>query len=60
MYTEVQQTFTVVFLFPGWDIIKCLNASVLTTAVFELVQQLYHTAETGNVANAVIAYADQQ
>jgi len=33
---------------------------VLTTAVFELVQQLYHTAETGNVANAVIAYADQQ
>ena len=28
-----------VFLFPCWDIKKCLNTSVLNTAVFELVQQ---------------------
>jgi len=27
-----------VFLFPCSDIIKCLNASMLTTAVFELVK----------------------
>ena len=40
-----------VFVFPCWDIIKCLNASVLTTAVFELVQQFYHATEIDNVAN---------
>jgi len=34
-----------VFLFPCCNIIKCLNASKLTTAVFELVQHLYHVAE---------------
>ena len=32
---------------------------MLTTAVFELVQQLYHAAEIGNVSNAVSACADQ-
>jgi len=32
---------------------------VLTTAVFELVQQFYHAAEVGNVADAVNAWADQ-
>jgi len=26
---------------------------MLTTAVFELVQQFHHATETGNVANAV-------
>jgi len=31
---------------------------MLATAVFELVQQSYHAAEIGNVANAVSAYAD--
>ena len=31
-----------VFLFPCWYIIKCWNASLLTTAIFELVQQFYH------------------
>jgi len=36
-----------------------MNASVLTTAVFELVQQFYHARETGNVASAVSAFADQ-
>jgi len=36
-----------------------LNASVLTTAVFELVQQFYHATEIGNVANAVSACNDQ-
>jgi len=34
-----------VLLFPCWDIIKSLNASMLTTAVFELVQQFYHATE---------------
>jgi len=48
-----------VFLFPCWDIIKCLNASMLTTAVFEFVQQFYYAAEIGNVANGVSDCADQ-
>jgi len=40
---------------------KCLNPSMLTTAVFELVQQFYHATEIGrpNAANAVSACADQ-
>jgi len=38
---------------------KCLNASMLKTAVFELVQQFYHATEIGNVVNAVSACADQ-
>jgi len=29
---------------------------MLTTAVFELMQQLYHATEFGNVANAAIVY----
>ena len=49
---EVQSKF-LVFLFPCWDVIKCLIASMLTTAVFELVQQFYHATEIANVANAV-------
>jgi len=32
---------------------------MLTTAIFELAQQLYYATETGNVANAVSACADQ-
>jgi len=32
---------------------------MLTTVLFELVQQLYHATEIGNVANAVRACADQ-
>jgi len=32
---------------------------MLTTAVFELVQQFYHVTETGNVPSAVSACADQ-
>ena len=32
---------------------------VLTTAVFELVQQFYHATEIGNVATAVSACANQ-
>jgi len=32
---------------------------MLTTAVFELVQQFYYAAEIDNVANAVSACADQ-
>jgi len=39
--------------------IKRLNASMLKTAVFELVQQFCHATEIGNVANAVSACADQ-
>jgi len=45
-----QQTFRVVFFFHCRDIIKCLNASILITAAFELVQQSYHATEIGNVA----------
>jgi len=33
---------------------------MLTTAVFELVQQFHHATEIGNVANAVSTCADQQ
>jgi len=33
--------------------------SILTTAVFELVQQFCHATENGNEANAVNACADQ-
>ena len=54
---EVQHTFS--FLFPCWDIIKCLNASMLKSAVFELVQQFYHATEIDNVAKTVSARADQ-
>jgi len=32
---------------------------MLTTAVFELVQQFHHATEIGNVTNAVNACADQ-
>jgi len=40
---------------------KCLNASMLTTDVFELVQQFYHATEIGrpNAANAVCACPDE-
>ena len=31
---------------------------MLTTGVFELVQQLHHATEIGNVANAASACAD--
>jgi len=48
-----------VFLFPCWDIMKCLNASMLKAAVFELVQQFYHATEFGNVASTVSTCADQ-
>jgi len=46
------------FFFPYWDILKYLNASMLKSAVFELVQQFYHATEIGNAANAVSACAD--
>jgi len=32
---------------------------MLKTAVFKLVQQLYHATENGNVANTVSACTDQ-
>jgi len=32
---------------------------MLTTSVFELVQQFYHATKIGNAANAVSACADQ-
>jgi len=40
---------------------KRLNASMLTTDVFELVQQFYHGTEIGrpNAANAVSACPDE-
>jgi len=36
-----------------------LNASMSTTAVFELVQQFYHATEIANVATAVSTCAAQ-
>jgi len=33
---------------------------MLTTAVFELVQQFFHATDFGNVANAVSACAEQR
>ena len=33
--------------------LECLNASMLNTAVFELVQQFYHATEIGSVVDAV-------
>jgi len=59
LFIEVQQTFSFpVFLLRRN---KCLNASMLTTDVFEPVQQFYHATETGrpNAANEVSACADQ-
>jgi len=44
LFLEVQQTFS--FLLPCWDISKYL-------LFYELVQQFYHAAYNGNVANAV-------
>jgi len=38
---------------------KCLDASMLISAVFELVQQFYHATEIGNAVNTVSACADQ-
>ena len=38
---------------------KCLNACMLKTAVYELVQRFYHAAEFGNLANTVSICADQ-
>jgi len=32
---------------------------MLTTAVFELVQQFYNATDIGNVTSVVSAYADQ-
>jgi len=32
---------------------------MLTTTVFEFIQQFYHATEIGNVANAISACADQ-
>jgi len=57
LFIEVQQTFR--FPFPFWDTTKCLNAFMLTTTVFELVQQFYHATEIGDVASGVSACADQ-
>jgi len=37
-----------------------VDASTLTTAVFELVQQFYHATEIGNAATAVSADQPQQ
>ena len=53
-----KSSILLVFLFPCWDIIKYLNASMLTTSIFLLVQKFYHATEIGIVANAVSACAD--
>jgi len=54
---EVQKTS---FSFsPAENIMKSLNASMLKTADFELVQQFNHVTEFGDAANTVSASADQ-
>jgi len=59
LFIEIQQTFS--FSFSPLRHNKCLNASMLTTGVFEFVQQFYHATEIGrpNAANTVRACADQ-
>jgi len=59
LFIEVQQTFSILFFLLRHN--KCLNASMLKSAVFELVQQFYHATEIcrPNAANAVSACADQ-
>ena len=59
LFIEVQQTFSFPFFLLKHN--KCLNASMLTTAVFELMQQFYRATEVGrpNAASAVSACADQ-
>jgi len=58
LFIKVQQTFSFPFFLLRHN--KCLDASMLTTAVFELVKQFYAT-EIGrpNAANAVSTCADQ-
>ena len=54
---EVQQTFSFPFsLLRHYQIPECFYVK---KSVFELVQQLYHAAEFGNVARPVSACADQ-
>ena len=54
---EVQQTFIFPFsLLRPYQIPECFYVK---NAVFELMQQLYHATEIGNVANALSACADQ-
>jgi len=59
LFIELQQTFSFPFFLLRHN--KCMNAFMLTTAVFELVQQFYHAVEIGrpNAANEVSACADQ-
>jgi len=58
LFIEVQQTFSSPFFLLRPN--KYLDASMLTTAVFELVKQFYAT-EIGrpNAANGVSSCADQ-
>jgi len=58
LFIEVQQTFSFPFFLLRHS--NCLNASMLTTAVIELVNQFYATEiDRPNAANAVSACADQ-
>ena len=60
MYTSPEN---LIFLFPCWDIMKCLNASMLKTAVFELVQQFYHATylvmQPVRTAHALVSHSRQ-
>jgi len=58
LFTEIQQTYSFPFFLLRHN--EGLDASMLTTAVFELVKQFYAT-EIGrpNAANAISACADQ-
>jgi len=55
---EVQQIFSFPFsLLRHHQMPECFH--VLTTAVYELVQQFYHATEIGNIAAAISACANQ-
>jgi len=57
-YVQKSSKFLVSFI-PAETLFKCLDASMLKTVVFELVQQFYHATEICNVASAVSPCAAQ-
>ena len=59
LFIEVQHTFS--FPFSCWDTMNAWMLPMLTSAVFELVQQFYQATEIRmpNAANAASACADQ-
>jgi len=55
LYVVYEEDYELFHTKPGY----IPNASMLTTAGFDLVQQFYHATEIGDVANAVRVCSDQ-